>query len=120
MSKSIPISPKHGVNPSMILCPKCGESHSIALMGKLKNDAEAPRAIIGAELCDSCLEESKQSKRIMVFCIEGESMTGELLMVSEEAFPHIFGKDYPQGRAVFLSSESFSILKRHAEEANKS
>ena len=57
MSNSIKISPKHGVNPSLINCFFCGESKGIALMGKLKNDAEAPKTcIVDYEPCDKCKE----------------------------------------------------------------
>ena len=53
MSNSIKISPKYGVNPSLINCFFCGESKGIALMGKLKNDAEAPKeCVMDYEPCD--------------------------------------------------------------------
>lgn len=50
---SITISPKHGVNPSLLKCPICGKDTGIALLGKLKGDEEAPREIKG-DLCDDC------------------------------------------------------------------
>lgn len=43
MSKGIRVSEKHGVNPSITICPICGKETSIALLGKLKGDKEAPR-----------------------------------------------------------------------------
>lgn len=56
MSKSIPISPKHGVNPTIPICFWCGqEKNEIALLGRLKGDAEAPRhVVIDYEPCDKC------------------------------------------------------------------
>ena len=56
MSKSIRLSPAHGVNPTIPVCFWCGnEKNEVALMGKLPNDAEAPRnAIIDYEPCDAC------------------------------------------------------------------
>lgn len=55
MSRSIRLSEKHGVNPSLINCFFCGESKGIALMGKLKGDAEAPRScVMDYEPCDKC------------------------------------------------------------------
>lgn len=46
MSKSILLSPKHGVNPSVGICAFCGHDKEVLLMGKLKNDAEAPSSVI--------------------------------------------------------------------------
>lgn len=43
MSKNIIFSEKHGVNPSITVCPICGKEIGIALLGKLKRDEEAPR-----------------------------------------------------------------------------
>lgn len=38
MSKNIRLSEKHGVNPSIIVCPICDKETGIALLGKLKGD----------------------------------------------------------------------------------
>ena len=56
--KGITLSPKHGVNPCIPICCWCGkEKNEIALLGKMKGDAEAPRsAILDYEPCDDCLE----------------------------------------------------------------
>lgn len=57
MSKEIKLSPKYGLNPSLVLCPICMKETSIAIMGKIgkyKDDREAPRQVVGNELCDDC------------------------------------------------------------------
>lgn len=56
MSDDITLSPKHGVNPCIPLCAFCGEEkNQIALLGKLRDDKEAPKyAVIDAEPCDNC------------------------------------------------------------------
>lgn len=56
MSESIPLSPKHGVNPTIATCFWCGrEKNEIALMGKLPGDAEAPhKAVLDYEPCENC------------------------------------------------------------------
>lgn len=52
---TIKLSPKHGVNPSIIICPWCGKDKAVALLGRLKGDAEAPHEIItDYEPCDEC------------------------------------------------------------------
>lgn len=55
-SKSIKISPKYGVNPTIPVCFFCGEEkQEIALLGKLKGDVEAPhRMCLDYEPCEKC------------------------------------------------------------------
>ena len=58
MARSIPISPKHGVNPTVPVCFWCGEmKNEIAFLGRLKGDIEAPPSmILNYEPCDKCKE----------------------------------------------------------------
>lgn len=62
MSNSLKLSPKYGVNPSVIVCPICGKETGLAMLGKLKGDTEAPRTVAGDELCDSCKKEINDNK----------------------------------------------------------
>ena len=55
MAKGISVSKKHGVNPTMLICPICHhETNGLALLGRLPGDAEAPRYSLDRELCDDC------------------------------------------------------------------
>lgn len=57
MSKSIKLSPKHGVNPTIPICFYCGESkNEVALLGRINRaDDEAPmHALLDYEPCDKC------------------------------------------------------------------
>lgn len=55
MAKGITVSKKHGVNPTMLIYPICHhETGGLALLGKLKDDAEAPRYSLDREPCDDC------------------------------------------------------------------
>jgi len=58
MSKTIKVSKEHGVNPTIPICFWCGEeTNEIVLLGKLKDDAEAPKnLVINYEPCDKCQE----------------------------------------------------------------
>lgn len=54
------LSEKHGVNPSIDCCFYCGKEVGIALLGKLPDDAEAPRTVCTSiEPCDECKEKYK-------------------------------------------------------------
>ena len=38
MGKGVTLSKKHGLNPSMAVCPICGKAESVALLGHIKGD----------------------------------------------------------------------------------
>lgn len=57
MSDGVTLSPKHGLNASLLLCPCCGKDTGLALLGRLKDDAEAPRRLIDRSPCDKCRAE---------------------------------------------------------------
>ena len=35
MGKGVTLSKKHGLNPSMVVCPICGKAESVALLGHI-------------------------------------------------------------------------------------
>ena len=41
MGKGVTLSKKHGLNPSMVVCPICGKEESVAILGYIKGDKEA-------------------------------------------------------------------------------
>ena len=76
---SIRLSPKHGLNPSLVVCPICEEPTSIALLGRLKKDAEAPHCVKDVHLCDKC-----KQKYITLIIVESEENpieTGEIAYI---------------------------------------
>lgn len=68
---TIILSPKHGVNPSITHCECCGKEIGIALMGKLKGDAEAPRDVYMG-LCDDCQKVIDQGGVMVIEVKDGE------------------------------------------------
>jgi hypothetical protein len=63
MSKSIRLSEKHGVNPSVEQCFVCLKDVGVVLFGRLEGDAEAPRKVClgpSSEPCDECKKLMKQ------------------------------------------------------------
>lgn len=79
MSKSIEISPKHGVNPTIPVCFWCGnEKNEIALMGRVRerdpqtgkavrgSDVEMPmKAVLDYEPCDCCKEQFNKGVQLI-------------------------------------------------------
>ena len=85
---SIILSPKHGVNPSVLHCMCCGKDYGIALLGRLKGDKEAPRDVAQG-LCDSCGSVIKQGGCMFIEIADGEKgdnpyRTGRIIGVSKD------------------------------------
>lgn len=83
---SIELSPEHGLNPSLMKCFICGKDTGIALMGKLKDDAEAPREIYN-DICDECKKILDNDGRFILEVKDNSShdnpyRTGRLIAVS--------------------------------------
>ena len=129
MSKSIRISKKHGVNPTIPICFWCGkEKNEIALLGKLPNDIEAPRKIWipgDYEPCDSCKTYWSKGIRIVEayeqpFLYEKQSPyygvypSENLIVLKDEALEQVFSNiDYNKVRELgmcFIDHEAFKKL----------
>lgn len=97
-SKSITISPKYGVNPTIPVCFFCGEEkQEIALLGKLKGDVEAPhRMCLDYEPCEKCKQAFTQ----------GILLVGVVTHPLPDNRPPIQENLYPTG-SYMLVTESF-------------
>lgn len=113
----IRISKKHGVNPSIVKCFWCGkERNEIALLGRLPDDAEAPRCVcIDYEPCDECKRIWSQGVAIIEVVEHGNNPpiqerarpTGAYLVVRHGALPNL-----DDGVRVMLArEEDFKDLK---------
>lgn len=91
MSENIRLSEKHGINPSITVCPICGKEIDIALLGKLKGDEEAPRKII-EDLCDDCISKLGNDK-IYIFAINDQGYGTKAIIIERSAL-NIPVKDY--------------------------
>ena len=92
--KSITLSPKHGVNPSVTYCECYGKEIGIALFGKLKGDIEAPRDV-AMGLCDDCQKVIDQQGLMIIEVRDGESgknpyRTGRLVGITKDAKERMF------------------------------
>ena len=86
-NNDILLSPKHGLNPSILHCICCEEDYGIALLGKLKGDKEAPKEI-SQELCPKCQNVVDQGGALIIEVRDGETgdnpyRTGRLVGVSK-------------------------------------
>lgn len=134
MSNSILISEKYGVNPTLPVCFWCGEENgTVALLGRLKGDVEAPRhPCLNYDPCPACEEQWKQG----ITLIEASETptrdgqpsmqatpkaypTGRLFVITEEAVERIFQpEEYVKGvlraRMAFVDQDVFQMLAASA------
>lgn len=61
---SVLLSPQHGLNPSVLYCPVCGKDGGLALLGRLPNDAEAPRKIPDKNPCEACKAQFEEDGKV--------------------------------------------------------
>lgn len=105
MSRSIKLSPKHGVNPSIPVCFWCGEEkNEIVLMGRIggKEDIEAPRKVcLDYEPCDKCREIMEKG----VFLFEATNHPNGSIPMSHDTDGNEL---YPTGKWAVMKSEAAS------------
>lgn len=122
MSNSIPLSPKHGLNPTIPICFWCGkEKNEIALLGKIKTDKrgedpEAPHScVLDYEPCDCCKEQWGKGVTLIEVSVDPNVAgqppmqtnaypTGRFAVVNPEA---LVG-DFKVGDKAFMRPEDFS------------
>lgn len=132
MSKGeIRLSPKYGVNPSVMKCFYCGEAFGVALPGLLRGDREAPHsAVWDMTPCDRCRDVMKEG--ILLVSIDPEKSdpkegiggfwrTGRVVGLKEEAFTRIIAdeglkKFGLKNRWMFISDEALDKLLKPEEE----
>lgn len=111
-SNGIILSEKHGVNPSLMLCPYCDKETGIALFGKLKGDKEAPKNIVGNDLCDEC---KKKVENGFVLIIEARQTKDGIELLRRRAE---IGKEFISDNVdvskgfVFADSDLFDDIEK--------
>lgn len=87
--RGIHVSERHGVNPSLCVCPLCyQETNELALLGRLPNDAEAPKHIPGPEPCDECKEHLGMG--FLLLERKGDVITGRRWVIKRDAAERMF------------------------------
>lgn len=76
--KGIKISEKHGLNPTLLVCPICHqETGRLALLGKLKEDAEAPKYSMDINPCPDCQKHLDEGHRILIEVKDCKNRSGK-------------------------------------------
>ena len=80
------LSPKHGLNASIVICPICGnETNVLALLGQIdKKDSEAPKYIPGDDFCDDCKEHINGGGMFILEVDKDQNRTGRYAKLPNE------------------------------------
>lgn len=122
MSKSIKLSPQHGLNPTIPVCFFCGkDKNEIVLLGKInREDDEAPRKmIVDFEPCDECkkkfaegvllIEVTQSPEYIGMPIAENAYPTGRYVVVKPEAL----NGDFKAGSKALVLKKDFIAMFGH-------
>ena len=117
MGKSITLSKKYGVNPSVEKCAVCGKDMSVVLFGTSYKGpdgktAEAPREVCLGHLCDDCQKVVDQGGVFIIEVRDGESgnnpyRTGRLVAIKREAAERMFKEVHP---IAYMEQSNFEPL----------
>lgn len=106
MSKGIRVSEKHGVNPSITICPICGKETGIALLGKLKGDKEAPMRML-SDPCDDCVSKLGNDK-IYILAINDQEYGTKAIIIERSAL------NIPvKGYMILMKENEFDKVFKH-------
>lgn len=103
MGKGVTLSKKHGLNPSMVICPICGKEENIAILGYIKGDKEAPRYIQG-DICDECKARVADNKCFVISVGEDQRLK-RYTIVSKDIFTQKV-----EGCAVIMKEADFNAV----------
>lgn len=91
---NIHLSEKHGVNPSLLVCPFCGKDTGVALLGRLQGDREAPKRMLDRAPCSTCQDHMREG--VILLSVQdgwdGSSpapRTGRYAVVKDEAITRV-------------------------------
>lgn len=135
MSKSIPISQKHGVNPTIPICFFCGkEKNEIVLLGKLPHDEKAPMHMcLDYEPCDDCKAKMAQGvtlivvtetqpadhrKAMMTDKKQKVYPTGTWCVITAEAFIRMTDREWKPGDVCYIDMEVYQMLSNQTAPEN--
>lgn len=123
MSKGIELSPKHGLNPTVLVCFFCGEDkNELALLGRVRSkknsDVEAPRrAVLNTEPCDKCKAHMAQGV-ILISVRDNEADTdgnpyrsGGWVVLKAEAVERIFTAMFGEAHAAQVLEKRVAFLE---------
>jgi len=114
MSRSIPLHPEHGVNPTITQCFLCGgDKNEIAMLGARYKEKAPMHMCIDKEPCDQC--KKYMDMGVLLICVKDNSdeenpyRTGHIAVIKLEAAKNIFD-NIGDNRAAFIEESAWNML----------
>ena len=112
MGKGIKYSKKHGLNPSLLVCPNCGKDICIGLFGRInRNDDAMPMKTLGY-LCDECKKDYTLFLEKDVDC----PPTGRMFVSPKSSIV----EEYRDKDLLFITSKTFNEILNNISNGNTS
>lgn len=120
MKNSIPLHPKHGLNPTLSRCIVCGEdTGEIALLGNHYKGEAPMHMVTSIEPCEKCREKYLAEGTMLMEATEDWSKsklgtprrepTGNFCIIKDEAFQTLFNQKPPTGKIALVEE---GLLKK--------
>lgn len=98
------LSKEHGVNPSIMVCPVCGKEIGLALFGKLKDDAKAPRYVQG-DPCDECQKKFDEGYIAVIAMKSPKESAGKYAFIPKDAIAIDI-----KGNIALMDEQEFNVI----------
>lgn len=108
--EGIPISEKHGLNPTLDTCMICGEAFQILLLGKLPNDEEAPKQICTGQVCPKCIDKFKENNERIYIEYSDNNLTGRYAILPDKVLVSEYLANIGEKRVFYLESNIFNNI----------
>ena len=111
---SLRLSKEYGLNPSLLVCPICGNNVGIALLGA-NCGKKAPYQMISMELCDDCKQKVKEGNTFILSAkqtSEGIKPTGAYILVPNECL----NVPIPSKGICLMEKSEFNKLVNNSEQ----
>lgn len=112
---NIKLSPKHGLNPTLLACPICFKETGVGLVGRLPGDAQAPRRSRDRQPCAECTEHMAMGVLLVEATRQGNdesttATTGRRWVITPEAAQRMLLLLDPGQRVAYIEPEAAQKL----------
>lgn len=110
------LSKKYGLNPSLLICPICGNDAGIALLGD-NGGKKAPYQMISMDLCDDCKQKIKEGNTFILSAKQtskGIQPTGAYILVPNTCL----NIPIPPKGICFMEESEFNKLIKNEQDKN--
>ena len=110
---ALKLSKEHGLNPSLLVCPLCGNDVGIALLGA-NGGKKAPYQMTSIELCNDCKQKVKEGNTFILSAKQtpdGIKPTGIYMLIPNDCLNILI----PTKGICFMEESEFNKLVNNSK-----